>query len=56
MGWLIDILPSILIWAITGGLGAFCVWVCRRLKAQRGEQEAIREGLQVIMHDMILIA
>lgn len=59
-----DLIPNLILWVITGGLGTFCAWVCRRLKAQKNEQEAIkkeqeavqvafRDGLQAILHDRI---
>lgn len=49
----LDLVPDLAFWAVTGGLGAFCAWGCRRLKVQRREQDAIREGLQAILHDRI---
>ena len=64
MEWLIDIFPSLLIWAVTGSLGAFFMWVRKKLEAQKteqeeqrkaiaAEQEAFRDGLQAILHDRI---
>ena len=61
---LADIFPNLLVWMVTGSLGAFFMWVRRKLEIQKteqeqqrktiaAEQEAIREGLQAILHDRI---
>ena len=60
MGWLIDILPSLFTWAVTAALAALCGWLKGRLKRQdaarqaiEAEQEAMKSGLQAILHDRI---
>lgn len=61
---LAEIFPNLLLWMITGSLGAFFMWVRRKLGIQKAEQEqqreaiaaeqeAFRDGLQAILHDRI---
>ena len=43
MGWLIDILPSLITWAVTATLAALCGWLKGRLKRQDAARQAMEE-------------
>lgn len=53
MEWIENYGPQLLYWALTGVVGAFAVWVWRKIKSQKVEQDAIEEGVKAILHDRI---
>ena len=53
MEWIENYGPQLLYWALTGVVGAFAVWVWRKIKAQKVEQDAIEDGVKAILHDRI---